>query len=519
MGNRDTLADQYPQTAPMVGETVDTQPANVGWAALLSGANGVRSLALAGGVVLHAINVYIATTILPSVVKDIGGIDYYAWNTTLFVAASILGSALSARLLIGMGPRGAYVISALVFAFGTLICALAPSMSLMLVGRIVQGLGGGFLFALSYAMIRLVFDVALWPRAMALVSGMWGAATLIGPAIGGIFAEFGVWRAAFWSLIPIAALFALLAVAVLPKRSTHGHERTPLPLAQLVLLTAAVLSVSAGSVSPILSWNIGGLTAAAIMTALLIGVESRARHRLLPTGAFRITTALGALYATMSLLAVAVTSGEIFVPLFLQVLHDQSPLAAGYLAALMAAGWTLGSIASSGASGKGISSAMLAGPVLGTAGMVALTVLMPTESGGGWLTLAPICLALVAIGMGVGLAWPHLLTRVFHVAPDGEQDLASASITTVQLFATALGAALAGMVANVAGLTDPGGIAGTASASRWLFGIFAFAPILGVLTALRVVRLHSKVQEGGQVSKSCAKGMADDHPSELVTRT
>ena len=69
------------------------------WAALLSGTNGVRSLALAGGVVLHAINVYIATTILPSVVKDIGGIDYYAWNTTLFVAASILGSALSARLL------------------------------------------------------------------------------------------------------------------------------------------------------------------------------------------------------------------------------------------------------------------------------------------------------------------------------------------------------------------------------------------------------------------------------------
>ena len=81
--------------------------------------------------------------------------------------------------------------------------------------------------------------------------------------------------------------------------------------------------------------------------------------------------------------------------------------------------------------------------------MVALTVLMPTESGGGWLTLAPICLALVAIGMGVGLAWPHLLTRVFHVAPDGEQDLASASITTVQLFATALGAALAGMSAAV----------------------------------------------------------------------
>ena len=76
-----------------------------GWATLLSGSNGLRSLALAGGVILHAVNVYIATTILPSVVEDIGGIDYYAWNTTLFVAASILGSALSARLLISAGPQ------------------------------------------------------------------------------------------------------------------------------------------------------------------------------------------------------------------------------------------------------------------------------------------------------------------------------------------------------------------------------------------------------------------------------
>ncbi|SEP85107.1 Major Facilitator Superfamily protein [Faunimonas pinastri] len=495
-------------------DNLDSPPAKIGWAALLSGENGVRSLALAGGVVLHAINVYIATTILPSGVKDIGGIDYYAWNTTLFVAASILGSALSARLLIGMGPRGAYMIAALVFAGGTLVCGLAPSMPVMLTGRLVQGLGGGFLFALSYAMIRLVFDETLWPRAMALVSGMWGVATLIGPAIGGIFAEFDMWRAAFWSLIPITALFAVLAAAVLPKRDTDRAERVPLPLIQLFLLTAAVLAVSAGSVSLVLARNIAGLAAAAILMALLIGVESRARQRLLPTGAFRITTALGAIYATMSLLAVAVTSGEIFGPLFLQVLHHQSPLAAGYIAALMAAGWTLGSIVSAGASGKGIDRAILAGPMLGLSGMAALTVLMPTESGGAWLALAPICLALapiclalapiclalVAIGLGVGLAWPHLLTRVFQVAPDGEQDLASASITTVQLFATALGAALAGMVANVAGLTDPGGVAGTASAARWLFGMFAFGPILGLLTGQRVVRLHSKAREGSRTS-------------------
>ena len=89
-----------------------------GWSALLLGKNGLRSAALAGGVALHAINVYLVTTLLPSVVKDIGGLDYYAWNTTLFVVASIIGSVLSTRALALLGPKAAYGLAGLVFMLG-----------------------------------------------------------------------------------------------------------------------------------------------------------------------------------------------------------------------------------------------------------------------------------------------------------------------------------------------------------------------------------------------------------------
>lgn len=118
------------------------------WKALLSGSNGIKAIALAGGVGLHAINVFLATTILPSVVKDIGGLEFFSWNTTLFVTASIIGSVLSARLLSKKGPRNAYQFSIIIFSLGTLFCALAYSMPIMLIGRFIQGLGGGFLFAL-----------------------------------------------------------------------------------------------------------------------------------------------------------------------------------------------------------------------------------------------------------------------------------------------------------------------------------------------------------------------------------
>lgn len=491
MNTPDIPPDRRLQSIPSAETSANGKihyPSRTGWTALLSGANGVRSLALVGGVALHAINVYIATTILPSVVRDIGGLDLYAWNTTVFVVASILGSALSARLLQQAGPRGAYAIAAAIFAFGALICAAAPSMPIMLIGRLIQGLGGGFLFALAYAMIRVVFDEALWPRAMALVSGMWGVATLVGPAVGGIFAQLGIWRAAFWSLAPVAILFALLATIVLPKRDARPVQRSSVPFAQLALLMATVLAISAGSASPDLIRNIIGIIAAIALTFLLVRVEDRARQKLLPLGSFRPATPIAALYATMFLLAITVTSGEIFVPLFLQVLHHQSPLVAGYLAALMAAGWTLGSIASAGASGRGVGRVIVIGTLLGLAGMAALTVLVPTASDGTWLELAPICLALAGIGLGVGLTWPHLLTRVLKVATPGEQELAGASITTIQLFATAMGAALAGMVANAGGLIDPGGTAGTANAARWLFGAFTLAPLLCLITARRVAR-------------------------------
>ena len=456
------------------------------WGDLLSGKNALRSIALSGGVALHAINIFISTTILPTVVKEIGGLELYAWNTTLFVVASILGSALTSKLLQSAGPRAAYAVATLLFLAGSLLCALAGNMPIMLLGRTVQGLGGGLMLALCYSMIQLVFEEKLWPRAMALVSGMWGAATLIGPALGGVFAELGIWRAAFGSLVPVALAYLALTSVALPKRNSHQAPRSRLPLRQLGLLAGAVLAVCAGSGSSLPLWNLAGIGAALLMVWLLVRTESRGANRLLPRDALKRGAPLCALYGTMGLLMIGM-SAEIFVPYFLQTLHGQSPLVSGYLAALMAAGWTVSEIISSSWKGDAVRRAIIGGPLLVLAGLVLLAIFAPLE-GGGWLTLAPICIALGLLGFGIGLGWPHLLTRVLQVAGAVDQEAAASSITTVQLFATALGAALAGMIANLAGLNDPGGVAGAASAARWMFALFALAPVLALLAALRAAR-------------------------------
>lgn len=456
------------------------------WRALLSGRNGLRSIALAGGVALHAINVYIVVTILPSIIADIGGLAYYAWSTTLFVVTSIVGSTLAAKMIDQLGPRWAYLLGLLVFSTGTLMCALAPSMPFLLLGRSIQGLGGGILMALSYALIRLLFESHLWARGMALVSGMWGIATLCGPAIGGLFAQGGHWRWAFLFLLPVALVLALIVIKELSPKAINGPTVIRIPMVTIGLLVASVLVISVASLSPSLIWQVLGIVAG---LAIVVWVGKRDAHatvQLLPSGAYTLSAQLGVVYALMCLLVASITP-EIFVPYFLQIIHGFSPLIAGYMTAAMAAGWTVGSVYSAGKSGRTVATMLKFGPMVIVLALLSLAFMTPLQ---GLLTtvsgVVVYCVALAAVGLGIGMGWPHLLTHVLNSAPKGQEGLASASISTIQLYATAFAASLAGVAANGSGMTNPGGLVGAQSAAQWVFVLFAVAPFLAFILVRRL---------------------------------
>lgn len=455
-----------------------------GWGELLDRENGPAAVALAAGVGLHAVNVYLATTILPSVVDDIGGARLYAWATTIFMFASVLGSTVTSALLAARGARDSYRLAALALAVGTIVCALAPSMPVLLAGRFVQGLGGGLLFAISYSMVRVVFDERLWPRAMGLVSAMWGIATLIGPAFGGAFAELGVWRGAFWALVPLILFFGVWGARRLP--AGDGTADVPrIPWAGVGLLAAAVVVISAASVSTRLLVNVAGLVVAVLLLVAWLRRERGASLRLIPAASFGPDPRLRLVYLTMALL-VAATMVEVFVPYFGQRLQGLGPLAAGYLGAVLSLGWTLGSIASSGLERRRWLVVTMA-PVISLVGMLALVFTGPVDA-----ATAPALLGigagLLLLGWGVGSAWPHLLTRVLQLVPEQDQGLAGSSVTTIQLTATAFGSAVAGAVVNVAGFGEAAGIDGTQDAARWLFAVFAVLPLLAIVAIRRAMR-------------------------------
>lgn len=462
-----------------------TQP-NASWGDLLSGSNALRTIALTGGVALHAINIYIVTTILPSVVNDIGGLEFYSWNTTLFVVTSIVGSALSSKILNSFGPKLSYLLALLLFSLGAIWSASSPTMISLLIGRSIQGFGGGILFALSYALIRVIFRENLWSRAMGVISGMWGVATLCGPAIGGLFAEGGHWRWAFWSLLPIAVILAFIVIAKLPGKKAGQETQVKIPFLAITLLVISVLAISIGSLSDSLLNNIIGITVSLVLLVIIAMTDGKNGRKLLPTGAYSLKTTLGTLYLTMGLLVAGMTT-EIYVPYFLQVIHNLSPLTAGYLTAIMAAGWTIGALFSANKTGNTVVTIIRSGPIVILVSLLLLAFMTPNQEVMTlWLQAGIYCLALAGVGFGIGICWPHLVLRVFNAAPAGEENLASSAIITIQLYATALAAAIVGVVVNSNGLLDPGGVAGAQQSSRWLFGLFALCPLAAAIMIRKI---------------------------------
>ncbi|MFC4603740.1 MFS transporter [Rhodococcus kronopolitis] len=449
-----------------------------GWRQLLGPEYLGAMVVLAGGVALYAVNIYLTASLLPSAVDDIGGERYFAWAATIFLVASVVSAVLVSRLLAGVGPRWAYLSAIGLFTAGTLVCAAAPDMLVLLLGRALQGFGGGLLSGLAYALIRSVLPARLWSRASALVSAMWGIGTFVGPAVGGVFAQFGVWRLAFVTLAVLALALAALVPRYIPGERVAEAAVEAIPVRSMLLLASAALVVSVASLATRVGVAGAGVLAGLGLLVVFVVLERRAAVRVLPAVTFVAGNTLKWCYLTIVLLAIASTA-ETFVPLFGQRLGGLTPIAAGFLGSALAVGWTIGEISSAGAARpRAVRAVLVAGPAMVALGF--LTAASTQRDAASGSVIAVWALALVVAGAGIGMAWPHLSALVMGSTDDPvEGGRAAAAINTVQLVSNAFGSALAGVLVNLGG--------STVGSAQLLFGTVAVLAACAAPLAWRAV--------------------------------
>lgn len=447
----------------------DAAPAGAWREVAQSGRLGMLVL-LCLGVWLHAGDMLVTATLMPAVVGDIGGLAYINWTIALYQVGSVIAGAVGAALSRKVGLRRMLLGAAVLYGLGCVANALTPDMAVMLAARLVQGLGGGVMLTLSYVSVQSLFPERLWTRLMAVVSAIWGAASLAGPLIGGVFADFGAWRGAFWFFAAQAAVLAVLALTRLrdipeDTRPARGWSWPP-----LALLTVATLLVAEAGVAPGRAASVACGVAGLALLLVAARADARAAHRLLPTGLLDVRRRLGAGVAMVFLLSAAATPFWAYGPVILKAAFGIDPVVAGTILAAELVLWTLATMATSGVPDRWqpalvrIAVGVIA---LGEGGFVAF---VPTGSLTGMIACA------LLQGAGFGMCWPSVVRRLVNAAPAGERDLAAATSGTVQRIGYAVGAAATGIAANAAGLADG---ADTATARRAAFWVFAaFLPVI-----------------------------------------
>ncbi len=452
------------------------------WRQLLGRHLGTSTV-LAGGVAMYATNEFLTVSLLPSTIADIGGDRLYAWVVTLYLVGSVVAATTVNSILRRFGARSSFLLGLAVFGVASVACAMAPTMQVLIAGRTLQGIAGGTLAGLGYALINAALPRELWTRGSALVSAMWGVATVVGPAMGGLFAQFGLWRWAFGAMAVLAALLAVLVPAVLAASATVEDEPAApalrVPVGSLLLVGAAALAVSVAQL-PHNSAAIGALLVVGVLlVAAFVLVDRRSRATVLPPSVFG-TGPLKWIYLTLAVLMMAVMV-DTYVPLFGQRLGHLTPVAAGFLGASLAVGWTLSEVASASLTNpRVINRVVLVAPLLMASGLAFGAVTQRADASSG--LIAVWALALLIAGTGIGMAWPHLSARAMDSVDDpSESGAAAAAINTVQLISASFGAGLAGVVVNSAS-------GGELMEARWLYGVFTVLAALGVLASYRATR-------------------------------
>lgn len=452
-----------------------------GWRELGSADLLPKLLIILLGVWMNAADSLVTATIQPSVAADLGGYAAFSWAVAGFLIGSVVAGASSGRVaeIFGLGPAAAF--AGVVFAVGCLMSGLAPEIWTFLGGRLVQGIGSGWFSGFGMVAIAQLFPERQVARVFAIIAATWGVATLLGPMVGGLFAEAGNWRAVFWIFLAQAVLYAVLAPVLFRKAHMESEHRS-VPLPQLLAVATGISMIALADLAEAqlgsLALIFGGF---AVMTLVFV-IDAKAKVRLLPHRAGDPRTVIGAGYLSIFAGAGASMPFTIYVPPIYQQLKAYSPLQAGYIVASLALTWTVTAMCISHVVSGKEGPWIRRGTILIALAAVAQAFALPT------LTLLWVVLSGALMGAGFGMCTSLTNRLLLRSLLKEDQAIGSAALMTTRQIGGAVGAALAGVIANMVGFAHGITEATARGAAHNVFYAAIPMAVLGALGALAMTR-------------------------------
>jgi multidrug resistance protein len=452
---------------------------------------------------LVAIDSTVIATAVQSIVAGIGGFAEFPWLFSVYMLASAVTVPLYAKLADTIGRKPIMMFGIGAFLLGSVLAAAAWNMPSLIAFRAIQGLGAGAVLPMAITMVGDMYSLEERARVQGYMASVWAISAVVGPTLGGVFAQLDLWRGIFLINIPLCLAAAWMIWTRFQEKVERRSHRIDYAGATLftVSLTLLILGVLQGGHA--WGWasapSVGVLGAGAILLIVFVLVERRAVEPVLP-----FTLLARRLLLSTNLLGFCVGAGLIglteFVPTFLSVTTGAAPIVAGLALGALTIGWPIAATLAGRAYLRfGFRSTAVFGGTVLVLGTAALSMSTRYPS---ILLVAGICFV---IGAGFGFSAVTTLVAAQSSVSWEERGVVTGTQMLFRSVGQALGAAVLGAVANGVIAAHGGDEQNRATMQAAATSVFLAATGIAVLLLVAALSMPKQVA-----------GVAARQPREMI---
>ena len=396
---------------------------------------------------LAALDQTIVSTATPRIIADLGGFDKYTWITTGYMVASTTAAPIVGKLSDIYGRKWIFIGSVFVFMVGSVLCGFSENMTQLIIFRIIQGIGGGTIMAVTFISIADLFPPSDRGKYIGLLAACFGLASVIGPTLGGFLTDTFSWKWIFFVNVPLAGPVVFLLARFFPDTPGESKEenRQIDYLGICLLIVGVVLllvGLSLGGVQ--YEWTslyvVGPIVTGLISLIILVIVETKTYNPILPLNLFKERMVTIGLILSL-LTGFAMFGAIIFVPLYFQGVLAFSATSSGTFLTPMMLGIVFGAAISGqilSRTGGYFRIQGLVGVALMAVGVFLFSTLDSTSD-------YPRAVSyIILLGFGLGSTFPTFTIAVQNFSPPSAIGAATSFIQFLRTFGGLVGLSLLG---------------------------------------------------------------------------